>query len=98
MDYGGFQAAIPEDRNDDTERRARLADGRVLAYLEIGDPSGAPVRYFLGFPGSRLEGRLAADAARRRGLRLLAPDRPGFGASTRQPRRTLAGAVRRSCR
>jgi pimeloyl-ACP methyl ester carboxylesterase len=47
--------------------------------------------YFHGFPGSRLEGRLAADAARRRGLRLVAPDRPGFGASTLQPRRTLAG-------
>lgn len=82
---------IPGDRSDETERRVRLADGRVLAYIELGDPSGAPVMYFHGFPGSRLEGRLAADAARRRGLRLLAPDRPGFGASTWQPRRTLAG-------
>lgn len=89
MDHG-FQAAIPEDRSDETERHIRLADGRVLAYLETGDPSGAPVMYFHGFPGSRLEGQLAADAARRRGLRLLAPDRPGFGASSLQPRRTLA--------
>jgi pimeloyl-ACP methyl ester carboxylesterase len=91
MNHGEFQAVIPGDRSDETERRVRLADSRVLACLEIGAPSGTPVMYFHGFPGFRPEGRLAADAARRRGLRLLAPDRPGFGASTRQPRRTLAG-------
>jgi pimeloyl-ACP methyl ester carboxylesterase len=34
--------------------------------------------YFHGSPGSRLEGRLAANAARRHGFRLLAPDRPGL--------------------
>lgn len=45
--------------------------------------------YFHGFPGSRLEGRLAAGAAERLGQRLLAPDRPGFGASTFQHHRTL---------
>lgn len=73
----------------ETEHRIRLADGRALACLALGDPAGPPVLYFHGFPGSRLEGRLAAPAARRLGLRLLAPDRPGFGASTFQPGRTL---------
>ncbi len=61
------------------EHRLRLADGRTLACLELGDPEGSPVLYFHGYPGSRLEGRLAAGAARRHGLRLIAPDRPGFG-------------------
>lgn len=35
-----------------TERRLHLADGRALACLELGDPSGQPVLYFHGYPGS----------------------------------------------
>ena len=64
-----------------TTNHIRLADGRTLAC----DPTGSPVFY----PGSRLEGRSAADTARRLGLRLIAPDRPGFGESTFQPGRTI---------
>ena len=71
------------------EHRLQLADGRTLACLELGDPGGSPVLYFHGYPGSRLEGRLGARAARRLGLRLLAPDRPGFGESTFLPGRTI---------
>lgn len=73
----------------ETERRLRLKDGRVLACLELGDPAGAPVLYFHGFPGSRLEARIAASAAARLGLRVLAVDRPGFGQSTFQVGRTI---------
>ncbi len=73
----------------ETEHRITLADGRTLACLALGEPGGAPVMYFHGYPGSRLEGRLAAGAARRLGLRLLAPDRPGFGDSSFQPGRTI---------
>jgi pimeloyl-ACP methyl ester carboxylesterase len=72
------------------EHRIRLADGRTLACLELGDPGGVPVLYFHGYPGSRLEVRLAAGAAERLGLRMLAPDRPGFGESSFQPGRTLS--------
>ena len=71
------------------EHRLRLADGRTLACLELGDPAGPPVLYFHGFPGSRLEARVATDAATRLGLRLLAVDRPGFGQSTFHARRTV---------
>lgn len=74
----------------ETEHRIRLAYERTLACLELGDPGGAPVIHFHGFPGSRLEARLAEDAAEELGLRLLAPDRPGLGESSFQPGRTLA--------
>ncbi len=74
-----------------TEHRLRLADGRTLACLELGDPSGVPVLYFHGYPGSRLEARTAAAAAARLGVRLLAVDRPGFGQSTFQPGRRIGG-------
>jgi len=69
----------------------RLQDGRTLACLELGDPAGPPVLYFHGYPGLRLEARVAAAAAARLGLRLLALDRPGFGQSTFQPGRTIGG-------
>jgi pimeloyl-ACP methyl ester carboxylesterase len=74
----------------EAEHRIRLADGRTLACLELGDPAGIPVLYFHGYPGSRLEVRLTAGAAGRLGLRMLAPDRPGFGESSFQPKRTLS--------
>jgi pimeloyl-ACP methyl ester carboxylesterase len=78
-------------RAAETEHRVRLADGRTLACLELGDPTGPPVLYFHGYPGSRLEARVAAVSAARLGVRLLALDRPGFGQSTFQAGRSIAG-------
>lgn len=42
-----------------------------------------------GCPDSRVIGRLAAAAAARHGIRLVAPDRPGFGLSDPKPGRTI---------
>ena len=70
------------------DRTARLADGRTLAYADLGDPRGPAVLYFHGSPGSRLEGQLLAPAATSHGLRLIAVDRPGFGRS--DPKRDRA--------
>jgi pimeloyl-ACP methyl ester carboxylesterase len=67
-----------------------LPDGRRLGYAEYGDPSGVAVFGFHGTPGSRLMFRLAHQAALKLGIRLIAPERPGFGISTHQPGRTLA--------
>ncbi len=58
-----------------------LPDGRRLCYEEYGDPGGFPVFYFHGSPGSRLEGRLAHEAALRQHARIIAPERPGYGCS-----------------
>lgn len=66
-----------------------LPDGRRLAYTEWGVPDGKPVLYFHGTPGSRLwcPDEQATVAA---GVRLIAPDRPGFGGSDPQDGRTYA--------
>lgn len=69
--------------------RIRLPGGQLLAWAEYGDPAGAPVLYHHGWPGSRLEARFAHDAAAALSLRIIAPDRPGYGASTQAPGRTL---------
>ena len=74
------------------EHRLTLPDGRTLACLETGDPSGSPAIYLHGYPGSRFEVRVLADAAERLHVRLLAPDRPGFGHSTFQPGRTISSS------
>jgi pimeloyl-ACP methyl ester carboxylesterase len=71
-------------------RIVALADGRRLAYAEYGDPDGAPLFAFHGTPGSRLMLSLADGPARSLRLRLIAPDRPGFGRSDFQPGRTFA--------
>ena len=62
--------------------RLRLDDGRDLAWAEWGDPTGRPLVAFHGWPGSRL-------FARRRGVRLITPDRPGLGRSDFLPGRAL---------
>ena len=72
---------------DDTT--VRTASGRTLAYAETGEPDGAPVFYFHGIPGSRLDfhqpfNRPALDGA---GVRIIGIDRPGYGGSDFQRRR-----------
>ncbi len=66
----------------------QLSDGRTLAYLETGDPEGRPVFYFHGGPGSRLEGFLFDELSQQLGIRMIAPDRPGYGLSDYQDDRT----------
>jgi pimeloyl-ACP methyl ester carboxylesterase len=68
----------------------RFDDGRRLGFVEYGEQSGPALLYFHGHPGSRLEARLLADAARRAHLRLIGLDRPGLGLSDDQPRRRLS--------
>lgn len=65
----------------------RMRDGRAMSWTEYGDPDGWPVLYCHGAPGCGAEIQLVfrgAEAARRAGVRLIAPDRPGMGGSTFQ--------------
>lgn len=64
--------------------RLTLPDGRTLGYAECGPPDGHPLLFFHGFPASRLEITGLADAATKASLRVIGPDRPGFGVSTPQ--------------
>ncbi|MDY6782177.1 MAG: alpha/beta hydrolase [Cyanobacteriota bacterium] len=68
----------------------KLRDGRLLGYAEYGDPQGQPVFYFHGMPASRLEAKLAENAARTHQVRIVACDRPGMGLSDFQAGRTIA--------
>ncbi len=67
----------------------RLLDGRRLAYAEYGDFDGTPIFLFHGFPGSRLAWGLLPGDPIPPGIRIVAPDRPGYGHSDPKPGRTL---------
>ncbi len=70
--------------------RISARDGRALEVHEDGDPGGVPVVVHHGTPSSGVLYRAWADDARRRGIRLLGIDRPGYGGSGRRPGRTVA--------
>lgn len=71
-----------------------LSNDRRLAYAEYGAPGGDPVVLFHGTPGSRRLGRLFDSRAREYGIRVLAPDRPGYGRSSPWPGRSIRDAGR----
>lgn len=67
-----------------------LRDGRTLAWREYGLASGRPVLRFQGTPGSRNSRYPHEEAYDRLGVRVIAFDRPGYGASSRLPGRGIA--------
>jgi pimeloyl-ACP methyl ester carboxylesterase len=55
--------------------------GRKLEVKEYGDVAGHAVLFFHGLIGSHYQASYIADQARQEGLRIIAPNRPGVGAS-----------------
>src|SRR5215471_2312032 len=72
-----------------TDNLFHLRDGRVLSYAEYGDPTGTPVFFFHGLPGSRRQRHPDDSIAIELGARIITLDRPGYGLSDFQPGRTL---------
>jgi pimeloyl-ACP methyl ester carboxylesterase len=71
----GGAAAL--DRTDDPI--LLLPDGRRLGFRVYGDPTGLPVLFLHGTPGSRLKFSIAHAGAKASGLAVVAPDRWGYG-------------------
>jgi pimeloyl-ACP methyl ester carboxylesterase len=69
------------------------SDGRAVGFAEYGARDGVPVIWCHGAPGCRREAEYFSDAAAEAGLRIVGIDRPGYGRSTSQPGRTIAGWV-----
>jgi pimeloyl-ACP methyl ester carboxylesterase len=68
-----------------------LSDQRTLAWCEYGSSTSPhpPIFYFHTFPSSRYEGALFHDLALSLNLRIISPDRPGYGLSSASPTRTF---------
>jgi pimeloyl-ACP methyl ester carboxylesterase len=67
-----------------TEFDVAFAD-KFVRVREAGSPSGRPVLYFHGTPGSRLDLAFGDDLVIDAGVRLISFDRPGFGGSPPGP-------------
>lgn len=69
----------------------KLDGGRKLGFCEYGKPDGVPLMLFHGTPGSRLMPQLEKAAwVEEFGLRVITPERPGFGISDPAPGRTIS--------
>jgi pimeloyl-ACP methyl ester carboxylesterase len=66
-----------------------LPDGRRLSWHEFGDKHGSPVIYTAGTPVSGLGGASYDETARAAGLRWISADKPGYGGSDYQRKRSL---------
>lgn len=66
----------------------KLKDGRILGYAEYGDPQGTPGFLFHGTPGSRYFCP-SDEITRKLKVRLICPERPGYGESTFHPNRRI---------
>ena len=71
-----------------------LGDGRRVGMAVFGAGEGFPVIALHGMPGSRLMYATMVQAAARRGVRLIAVDRPGYGRSDRRAGGNPAGLCR----
>lgn len=67
-----------------------LRDGRRLCYAEYGAQRGLPVIFMHGLFGSRFQRHPNEAIARDLGVRLIVPERSGFGNSDFMPDRRLA--------
>ena len=61
------------------ENIIQLSDGKRMCYAEYGKPDGIPVLLFHGNPGVRLSWGLYPDFPYLDNIRIIAPDRPGYG-------------------
>lgn len=66
-----------------------LKDGRALGYRVLGDPDGTPLFFFHGTPGSRYCISVDDSIAQTEGLKIILPERPGYGLSDPKPDRTI---------
>jgi pimeloyl-ACP methyl ester carboxylesterase len=70
-----------------------LRTGRKLEVRDYGDDTGHPVLFFHGLIGSHHQASYISDQATRKGLHVIAPNRPGVGASEFVPRSSAGEAV-----
>lgn len=74
--------------------RQLAIDGRELTVYDEGDPAGPAILIHHGTPAAGPPYSAWVEDANARGARLIAYDRPGYGASTPDPGRSIGDAAR----
>lgn len=75
--------------SDFVDKFVKLKDGRQIAFTEHGASKGMPVFFFHGNPGCRYQRHPDEHIAEELGVRIITPDRPGYGLSDSKPHRKL---------
>ncbi|MFC3150172.1 alpha/beta fold hydrolase [Litoribrevibacter euphylliae] len=78
-----YDTTPQQETLDYQSKRFTLSDGRQLEYFEFGDPLGIPTLYHHGMPGSAMEAAALHDVFIQHGLKLISPNRPGIGFSSK---------------
>jgi pimeloyl-ACP methyl ester carboxylesterase len=71
------------------DSQVKVSGGRELAYTDIGEPGWSSVLFFHGSPSSRLRLLYLEQQFLAEGIRVVSPDRPGYGRSSLQPGRSI---------
>ncbi|MBU1691375.1 MAG: alpha/beta hydrolase [Gammaproteobacteria bacterium] len=66
-----------------------LRDGRTLGFSDYGQPTATPILLFHGTPGSRICGLEDWSLLDQYEIRVIAPERPGYGLSDPNPGRKI---------
>lgn len=80
-----------------SEKQMTLRDGRVLSYGDFGPASGVPVILFHQLYGVRTERKKDEVLLKELNIRLVVPERPGVGLSSRHPGQRLEDYSRDIC-
>ena len=94
MHHPSSPPTVPTDETDKSSAVLTLPDGRELGYAQFGSPTGKPVFYLHGTPGSCVEAIAFHEMGMKLGARVIATDRPGFGWSSPHPGRTILDHAR----
>lgn len=78
---------------DENSKTIKLSDGRLLGYIEVGDPEGKALFHFHGLNSSRLEVKIVHEQMLEAKIRFIGVDRPGIGLSTFQEDRQVLDMV-----
>lgn len=68
-----------------------LNDGRKLGFIEYGHPDGLPIFLLHGTPGSRVFGLENEPLIGEERLKIVTPERPGYGRSSPLKNRSISG-------
>ena len=85
-DHSTGLAPVADEKGDDPQsqmqrQRFMLKNGRYIDYVEIGPDTGAPVLFLHGLIDSTVFRSDFTEQLFKRGLKLIAPTRPGFDSS-----------------
>ncbi|OUS25248.1 hypothetical protein A9Q99_21890 [Gammaproteobacteria bacterium 45_16_T64] len=83
-------------QNNPADKILTLYDKRQLSYRDIGPATGHPVIYMHSLAGSRKEQLVSEDYLTRNNIRLIIPERPGYGLTSPNPYISLTSTITES--